>query len=88
MKRIVLQTDQNHPAIKAYKEAIERGRHGQHVIPKDGLWAVKEIGSSKATRIFSTQSEAVELARSKATSLGSSVFIHGTDGLIRERQDF
>ena len=53
-----------------------------HVIPKNGQWAVKREGG-EATRVFSTQLEAIESARTlaKAESSGQLV-VHGRNGQI------
>ena len=55
------------------------------LIPKDCQWAVKCEGG-KATRVFSTQQEAIETARiiAKAESSGQLV-VHGRNGQIREQ---
>ena len=88
MKKIVYKTNQAHPQIKAYKQAVERGNNSQHVLPKDGSWVVRRAGSPKVTRSFDTQSDAVDHARSIAQNQGTALFIHGRDGKIRTRQDY
>jgi hypothetical protein len=61
---------------------------GQHVVPRDGSWAVRRSGSDKATRVFETQVEAVRAAREIARNQRTELYIHGRDGLIRERESF
>jgi len=88
MKRILLKTNQNHPQIKAYKQAVEKGKKNQHVLPKAGSWIVKRADSLKATRVFDTQRQAISHATIIAQNQGTALFVHGEDGRIRERVDF
>lgn len=60
-------------------------KRNQHVVPRDGAWAVKGEGSSRATVIVNTQKEAIERARDIARNQGTELLIHGLDGRIRER---
>ena len=87
MKKIRLQTDQNNPAIQAYKEAIEQEKNNYHIFPKDNKWIVKKLDEVKTYNIFSTQQEATKYAKSLANQ-GTAIFIHGTDGRIEKRQDY
>lgn len=88
MNKILYKTNQNHPQIKEYKEAIERGKQNYHVLPRGNEWIVKRVGSSKATQIFGTQSEAADYARSVSQNQGTALFIHGADGRIVDRKDY
>ena len=63
-------------------------RRNQHVIPKDGQWAVKAAGSPRVTKVCSTQREAVDAARAIAKRQGSELLIHGRDGRIREKSTY
>jgi len=56
-----------------------------HVIPDESRWVVIRERAQRATRVFSTQREAVALARSLAQDSGGEVIIHGKDGRMRER---
>lgn len=85
MNKIVYKTDQNHPQIRAYKEAVERGLQSHHVLPRGNAWIVKRAGASKATAIFTTQSDAINRGKVLANNNNSELFIHGRDGRIRER---
>ena len=59
-----------------------------HVIPKDGRWAVKREGGG-ATRVFSTQREAIESARVMARGDSSwQLVVHGRNGQIREHNTY
>ncbi len=60
----------------------------QHVVPRDGKWAVRKAGSDRVTRTFETQREAVAAGRDIARSQGAELVIHGSDGLIRERRSY
>ncbi len=86
MNKIKLKTDQNDPAIRAYKEAVEKGKKDQHVLPRDNGWVVKNLLSDGSSRIFNTQSEAANYAKSNA-SQGTAIFIHGINGRIQNRID-
>lgn len=55
----------------------------QHVVPHSDGWAVKGAGNSKATRVTSTQREAIQIAQEIARNQKSDTKIHGTDGRIR-----
>lgn len=85
MNKILYKTNQNHPQIKEYKQAVERGKQSYHVLLRDDRWVVKQAGSTRISQVFGTQSEATEYAKSLSKSLGTAVFIHGADGTIRER---
>jgi len=61
---------------------------GQHVVPSGGKWSVREAGSSRASRTFSTQDEAIEAAKKIAKSEGTELYIHGTNGRIRDRRSY
>lgn len=87
MNKIKLKTDQNNPAIRAYREAVEKGKKDQHVLPRDNGWVVKSLLSEEASNIFSTQQEAAKYAETNANQ-GTAVFIHGSDGRIKDRRDY
>lgn len=88
MKRTACKTDQNHPQVKTYREAIQKGMQSQHVLPKGDSWAVKRAGAEKVTKVFDTQKEASQYATEIARNQGTAVFIHGEDGRIRDRKDY
>lgn len=60
----------------------------QHVVPKDGRWAVRGAGSRKATRVYATQAEAISAARQIARNQGTDLVIHRPDGRIREKNSY
>lgn len=55
----------------------------QHVVPHNDGWAVKGSGNKRATKIVSTQREAISIARNIAINQHSDTKIHGADGRIR-----
>lgn len=63
-------------------------KKNQHVVPKGDDWAVKGAGNEKATRVVSTQAEAIKIAREIAINQKSEMFIHGQNGRIRERNSY
>lgn len=63
-------------------------RKGQHVVPRDGKWAVRKTGANRVTRSFETQREAIEAARDIARNQRTELYIHGRDGRIRERDSY
>lgn len=62
--------------------------NGQHVVPRDGKWAVRKGGAERVTRRYDTQREAVDAAREIARKQRTDVFVHGRDGRIRERNSY
>lgn len=87
MKKTILRTNQNDPQIKAYKEAVEKGKKSQHVVPNENGWVVIG-GTERHTDTFGTEQEAIERAKSIARNSGASVYIHGVDGRIRARESY
>lgn len=87
MQKIPYKTDQNNPAIQAYKEAVEKGKKNQHVLPYEGKWAVGNLASGKTSHIFNDSQEAIKYAEENAVA-GTAIFIHSADGRIKERKDY
>ena len=64
-------------------------RRNQWVIPRgDNLWAVRGEGNSKDTKLFKTQREAQECARTIAINQKSEVIIKGKNGKIRSKDSY
>lgn len=61
---------------------------GLHVVPSNGRWSVRRSGSVRASKIYKTQQEAIDEARSRARSEHGELYIHGRDGRIRERDSY
>lgn len=64
------------------------GKKNQHVVPRGNNWAVQGAGNEKATRIVSTQAEAIAIAREISINQKSELFIHRSNGQIRERNSY
>lgn len=64
-------------------------KKSQHVVKdtKDG-WAVKKGGSTRATKIFKTQQEAIDYGRGIAKNQKAEFYIHSRDGKIREKDSY
>lgn len=60
----------------------------QHVIPRDGQWAVRGAGNRRATRVFATKAEAIKAARRIARKQGSDLVIHRADGRIGQKYSY
>jgi hypothetical protein len=61
----------------------------QHVVPSsDGRWRVRKSGSSKASRVFDNQGDALAYARELARKEGGDLYVHHRDGTIRERDSY
>lgn len=60
----------------------------QHVVPKDGQWAVRGAGNEKVTKIVDTQKQAIQIARQIAINQESELIIHRANGTIRDKDSF
>lgn len=58
-------------------------KRNQHVVLKEGKWAVKDTTRTEPTAFFSTQLEAIKFAEKEAKKYSSDTKIHGRDGKIR-----
>lgn len=63
-------------------------KKNQHVVPHNSGWAVKGAGNQKATKVTSTQKEAINVARSIAKNQKSELLVHNTKGQIRQKDSF
>lgn len=59
-------------------------KKNQHVTPKNGAWQVIGAGNSKATKLFNTQTNAINYAKTIAQHEESEVVIHRPNGKIRD----
>lgn len=57
----------------------------QFVVKHPNGWAVKGAGNEKATKVTSTQKEAIKVGTSIAKNQGSELTIQGKDGKFREK---
>ena len=58
---------------------------GLHVVPNKGKWSVRFAGARRRSGTFDTQKEAEMAARKLAKSGQTELYVHGSDGRIRER---
>jgi len=63
-------------------------KKNQHVVKHSDGWAVKGAGNSKATKVVSTQLDAIDCAREIAKNQQSELIIHGRNGQIREKNSY
>ncbi|MEO8722970.1 MAG: DUF2188 domain-containing protein [Sphingobium sp.] len=61
---------------------------GQHVVPHGNKWSVHKAGASRASGTFETRKEAIARATELAKNQKTEVYIHGSDGRIRERNSY
>lgn len=59
-----------------------------HVVPRDGKWAVKREGASKAGSLHDTQAAAIKQAKTSAKKEGGEAVTHGRDGKIRDSDSY
>lgn len=59
-----------------------------HVIPNGNQWSAKTEGSSRASKNFDLQSDAIQHARGMAMKNNSELLIHGRNGQIREKNSY
>jgi hypothetical protein len=60
----------------------------QHVVRHQNGWALKKGGSQRATKVFPTQSQAIDYGKTVSQNQGAEFFIHGRNGRIRERNSY
>lgn len=63
---------------------MSKGRN-QHIVPRNGGWAVQPAGGGRASSLHGTQAAAIARGREAARNQQSELLIHGRDGRIRER---
>jgi hypothetical protein len=64
-------------------------KSSQHVVKNsDGGWAVKKGGSSKATKVYTTQEAAIAGAKKIARNQKTELYVHGRDGRILEKNSY
>lgn len=61
---------------------MSKGKN-QHVVKHSDGWAVTGAGNKKATKITTTQKEAISIAQSIARNQKSDTKVHGKNGKIR-----
>lgn len=64
-------------------------RKDRHVVPNsDKGWSVRRSGAARASRVFDTQAQAIDYARSQAKKDKAELYIHKKDGTIRDRDSY
>lgn len=62
--------------------------NNQWVSPYGDKWKVQGEGNSKATKVFETQKEAAEYAKTIAKNQQSELIIQGKNGQIRSKDSY
>jgi hypothetical protein len=60
----------------------------QHVVPRNGKWAVRGAGNRRVTSVHDTQAEAIGAATQIARNQRSETVIHRPNGKIRDRDSY
>lgn len=60
----------------------------QHVVPRNGKWAVRGAGNRRVTSVHDTQAEAIGAASRIARNQSSETVIHRPNGRIRDRDSY
>jgi hypothetical protein len=63
-------------------------KNSRHVVPRQDGWAVKKSGTTRASKVFDSQVDAVRYARSQAKKVSGELYVHRRDGTIRERDSY
>ena len=65
-------------------------KQSNHVVPskEKGSWAVRKSGSTKSSKIFENQKEAIEYGRALSKKEKTELYIHRVDGRIREKRSY
>lgn len=67
--------------------AMAKGKN-VHVVPHAAGWAVRGAGNERATKVASTQQQAINAGKRIAQNQSSELLIHGRNGQIRERNSY
>jgi hypothetical protein len=70
------------------EEFLMSRSQNKHVVSHPEGWAVRAEGSSRVSRVFETQREAIAYGREVAINQGGELFVHGQNGQIRERNSY
>ncbi len=60
----------------------------QHVVKRDGGWAVRGENNQRDTSLHETQRDAINAGREIAIRQQGELVIHGRDGRIRDKDSF
>ena len=68
---------------------ILMNKNSQHVVPNPtGGWSVRKSGAERASSVFSNQEDAVKRGRELARREGTELYIHRSDGTVREKSSY
>lgn len=86
MKKIKIANKRGrNPVMEEYTRSVKAGIH---VVPSKDGWKVKSSRSSCASKVLSTQKEAIVYALKIAKKDRPELFIHGKDSCIRKRDSY
>lgn len=60
-------------------------RKNVHVTPRPAGWATKSEGTSRASKVYSTQKQAIDAGRRQTQQNGGELVIHNRQGQIRDK---
>lgn len=64
-------------------------KNSHHIVPNsNGGWSVKKSGSTRASKAFNTQQDAVEYGKIISANSKSDLIIHRSDGTIQGKDSF
>lgn len=66
--------------IREYIEAVERGRNHYYVKQNGEGWYVRKASDRRGGQLFSTKSEALQVARARAAKKDSQVLVFNRKG--------
>lgn len=71
--------------FKSTRQSKQGRSWNQHVVPYEGIWAVRREGNERITSKHRTQETAIRKAKRLARKHKADVIIHRQDGSIRDR---
>ena len=63
-------------------------RKNVHVVQRDSGWGTLREGAQRATQVYDTQAQAIEVGRQMARRGQGELLIHGQNGRIRARDSY
>lgn len=63
-------------------------RKNVHVVQRDSGWGTLREGAQRATQVYDTQAQAIEVGRQMARQGQGELLIHGQNGRIRARDSY
>jgi len=60
-----------------------------HVVPNPkGGWSVRKSNTSRASKTFDTQKDAIEYGKNISKNEGGEFIVHGRDGMIKQSSSY